>query len=1476
MYNIMKIVKEIFGEVTNSISNKIFNVNTQIETDTSENYIYKIIADYTAFQIIFIYNINKNSPYNNDPTSVVVDVSGIATYTGSDVIYDATKFKLNKTYDSGILNIFQEYTFWDSNGQTFLDIDISGNQYVLPQLSTIEFINNSVFSIDNSINYNQQYKTELIGAFVDNGIKYYPKNYIEKEQRFLNNTGNSITEMIIDTYDDINLSNFNIVLNNSSNTKNSLNKTIINDYENIFSINHGGTYLDLFKLKIDRNINSNNFYQTKLILVPVPLPSQYDSLYNNYLSDLTTNLFQLSYNVHTDPNYIPLKGFYIKLDNYKMFTLNDNTTELPIMINEFPKIIIDSSDNFFIQLKLSTLDVSNITVSDLSQSILKLSLDYTFTNLISEITILDNLAKYRTNGIRTDTAYYTGNIILFKINKQLLTANSLYEFQLNINANSKFYVRNDFYKFYTNNNSRIIVENPFINESNDFYFTANKSVEFELNKDLISNIGYIQIVSGYDYEPNVFSIDLNTNQDQYFLDYVINYDSTNNKINVYHDISHSICYITYGSFYLKAVMNTGFYDYKSKVYTNVPLEFSDVDIPIDNTTLGELYKFNGSEYTDSSDSDVSVVYIKSLTKEYIDISGNQFKKNTSANFPVLWFKNNKLLSSEIINMKNTELFLPMKYDTLNTNYNTFNDISENLGWEHKLFILSLSDLDCGDYISLVKYKISNLNIYLEGNNTHLNAEEKKKFNDQNVYKLFNDNIVNNSYYKGYYKWRNDLTNFAIYIFVVILRIYSLFPNPPSEQLFNQFATLFGSSYQTIKLCDTEKEIAASCGEEFFRVNITNALNEPSNNFNKTFTYTLQQYMDSSAADLTVVYDSNGLNIFDVSGLKPAVINQLIEYVRLSQVAPNFANYKNFKIKSQELLDIYDQTVSSINSNFRAYITSANKIDTSEMIKAYSDVFNSILDLYDEIKKVCDVSTTTTMANIYTDFNTILNTMKNQNLTDPPFNNLSTALKGYLTQIKTYLNNNPPKILEAVAILYTNVYSDPSLFNEFMTVYLPYIGVTITQDDIDIIKNYFKWLTTEGLKIAYESLSVGVEATALKYRLESALSGHVTTYEARYVEKNKKGSYDLGVDAINGADSSVSVSYSYKNIKEENVNESAAISVTSLIAEDDHTVDTLSDTVDTIVSYNSTYESITDYWYTQNQTTRVYLEEPTTNIAIPEQARDPVLRINPADITNKQSAKKQVKSSDLNTFMIANGLDNTQPVLLVTAMIPDDTLTRQINVNADPDYIPVKITINNGQFAICEGSCLDLTSGSYFIVLKKIQKQTYSNVKCNCLTGSVNVLTPNGYVNVKDLKNDDLIITSNNDIVPIVRIYKSLVTPPPYNSPFTIPAYSLAQYYPPENIILTGTSAVLMSNESLIPYQEEEWFIPNHYKDAGKFRVRKLNITKQIYYYHIVLPDYINDNLVLNGGCIVDSIGRKKYGVHFIKKSNGLFKRVYKN
>ena len=39
----------------NSISNKIFNVNTQIETDTSENYIYKIIADYTAFQIIFIY-----------------------------------------------------------------------------------------------------------------------------------------------------------------------------------------------------------------------------------------------------------------------------------------------------------------------------------------------------------------------------------------------------------------------------------------------------------------------------------------------------------------------------------------------------------------------------------------------------------------------------------------------------------------------------------------------------------------------------------------------------------------------------------------------------------------------------------------------------------------------------------------------------------------------------------------------------------------------------------------------------------------------------------------------------------------------------------------------------------------------------------------------------------------------------------------------------------------------------------------------------------------------------------------------------------------------------------------------------------------------------------------------------------------------------------------------------------------------------
>lgn len=119
----------------------------------------------------------------------------------------------------------------------------------------------------------------------------------------------------------------------------------------------------------------------------------------------------------------------------------------------------------------------------------------------------------------------------------------------------------------------------------------------------------------------------------------------------------------------------------------------------------------------------------------------------------------------------------------------------------------------------------------------------------------------------------------------------------------------------------------------------------------------------------------------------------------------------------------------------------------------------------------------------------------------------------------------------------------------------------------------------------------------------------------------------------------------------------------------------------------------------------------------------------------------------------------------------------------------------------------------------------SNENIPCLTDSCNILTPKGYVNVTFLKEGDVITTPDNRNLPIIKKLKTI-------SKIKSNKIKAHQYGNNKPIIDTFIS-------------------DNHrYKINGKWLIpKKQNLDKNQtinnIYYHIKLPNYSTDHLIVN-------------------------------
>lgn len=127
----------------------------------------------------------------------------------------------------------------------------------------------------------------------------------------------------------------------------------------------------------------------------------------------------------------------------------------------------------------------------------------------------------------------------------------------------------------------------------------------------------------------------------------------------------------------------------------------------------------------------------------------------------------------------------------------------------------------------------------------------------------------------------------------------------------------------------------------------------------------------------------------------------------------------------------------------------------------------------------------------------------------------------------------------------------------------------------------------------------------------------------------------------------------------------------------------------------------------------------------------------------------------------------------------------------------------------------------------------------CLCEDTDVFTTKGYVNVKDLKVGDKVITPDYRIVEIKDILSTVVKGCDSTYPYIIKEGSISMNYPPKDTKISKSHMIKYNNSWIKPLKNKHVFA----KDTSM---------KSITYYHIELENYITDHLIVNGGLVVES------------------------
>lgn len=156
----------------------------------------------------------------------------------------------------------------------------------------------------------------------------------------------------------------------------------------------------------------------------------------------------------------------------------------------------------------------------------------------------------------------------------------------------------------------------------------------------------------------------------------------------------------------------------------------------------------------------------------------------------------------------------------------------------------------------------------------------------------------------------------------------------------------------------------------------------------------------------------------------------------------------------------------------------------------------------------------------------------------------------------------------------------------------------------------------------------------------------------------------------------------------------------------------------------------------------------------------------------------------------------------------------------------------------------------------------------CVVAGTKILTAGGYKKVEELVESDRIVTSEGRAVPFVRMSTRVAKTTTATAPYRIAAHCFGRNSPPAPVTLSGLHAIQI--------RRGVWHFPAALAKTHQ-GVSQVGVGEPVTYYHIRLPNYLRDNLVVEGGAVVESLGgSKKYSaekVYTYSERLGGFTRV---
>jgi hypothetical protein len=133
----------------------------------------------------------------------------------------------------------------------------------------------------------------------------------------------------------------------------------------------------------------------------------------------------------------------------------------------------------------------------------------------------------------------------------------------------------------------------------------------------------------------------------------------------------------------------------------------------------------------------------------------------------------------------------------------------------------------------------------------------------------------------------------------------------------------------------------------------------------------------------------------------------------------------------------------------------------------------------------------------------------------------------------------------------------------------------------------------------------------------------------------------------------------------------------------------------------------------------------------------------------------------------------------------------------------------------------------------------------CFPAGTRILTAVGYKAVEDLSAEDKIVTADGRTVAFNRYTTHIAKTTTNTAPYEIAAGAFGRRSPPVAIRLSPLHA--------IQSRKGVWQIPT-YAARSNAGVKQYGVGESVTYYHVELPNYFTDNIVMEGGAVVESFG----------------------